>query len=336
MAIWPVGAQTASLPTKSEVKQLADAKVSDSDGFSGLKYIIAETLTDIESVVILKNGHIVFEYYKKGSGPTTLRDIQSVTKSVLSTLVGIATAQGCISNLDQPITDFIPELAIKNSDPRAQKISIRNLLTMTSGFEIVEHVDKANRDSVLFSVSRAISAMPGKTFSYDNLSADLLSIVLERATSQDTDSFAKLHLFKPLGIHASNWRHGSHGHTYGSGGLRLRTRDMAKLGQLYFKLGLWNDQQVVPKNFIREAVKIQNSKALSDTTTYGYMWWVAPLFNTSNHVFFAHGYGGQFVWVSPSLEIVVAATSAVSEASDLRGHARTLIEEYIVSALTKN
>lgn len=289
-----------------------------------LRKNLSEIFTDVEGVVVYKNTHLEFEYYKKGSGPQTLRNIQSVTKSVMSILVGIAIANNYIKSVDQPLLELLPELSMVNDDYRIASITIKHLLTMTSGFKVYDEVHWSDFDNITFALSRPILSSPGANFSYDNIGANLLSIVIQRATGQDVLSFAKKHLFNELDISHIEWRKGANGFRLGSGGLSLRTRDMAKLGQLLAQYGTWNNIEIVPKYFVLDSIR----PATLGDPSYGYLWWV-DLKNLRQVVFFAHGYGGQYVLVYPSKNIVVAISSKISEASNTRGHAKIFLDSCI-------
>jgi CubicO group peptidase (beta-lactamase class C family) len=145
-------------PASSAAEQAFDAKT-----FAGLG-ASAEALPDIRGVVVIRRGRVAFEYHRSGYTPDTLHPIESVTKSVLSTLVGIALAQGRIASLDQPVVALMPELAGVNADPRAQQLSVRHLLTMTAGFEASERRFFDPKERAQFAMSRKFASNPGDVF----------------------------------------------------------------------------------------------------------------------------------------------------------------------------
>jgi len=178
-------AQSASMPgqdwpTASPAEQALDAKA-----FAGLDRRIDESLTDIRSVVVIRRGHIAFEYYRSGQAQESLQSIESMTKSVLSMLVGIALAQGRIPDLDRPIVELMPELAGVNSDPRARTVTVRHLLTMTAGFQGSERRFFDPKGLAEFAMSRKFAANPGEVFRYDNPASNLLAAVIGASSPAD-------------------------------------------------------------------------------------------------------------------------------------------------------
>jgi len=311
------------------------APVVDPGAFAGLERTIADTTPDVRSVVVLQNGRLAFEYDRAGSTRDDLRDVQSVTKSVLSLLVGIALAQGRIASLDQAVVALLPELAEVNSDPRAANVTVRHLLTMTAGFDVEARVRADRPGLARQAIARPLKAAPGERFAYDNLAADLLAAVLERAVGQTVPAFAAQQLFEPLGIMPPRWQTDAEGHALGSRGLQLRTRDMAALGQLVLQQGTWGGRQIVPKDFVAAAGQRHNAGGPPVGLAYGYLWWVVPS-DAVRQTILASGFGGQFIWVYPPLALVVAITSEVSPASNARGQAMQLIRGPIYGAALKS
>ncbi|HSW06663.1 serine hydrolase domain-containing protein [Aquabacterium sp.] len=294
---------------------------------------IAASFPDVDSVVVMQRGDLLFEHYKPGTDANTLHDVQSVTKSVLALLVGIALERGALKSLDQAVATLLPTAALQDADTTYPPVTIRHLLTMTAGFEPAGRFSRADADNPQFLMQRPRRAAPGTTFEYDNLAANLLSIALEAATGQATSSFAREGLFEPMGITAFEWARGRHRHTVGFSGLSLRTRDMARLGQLVLQQGAWQGRQLLPREFTAAAVQPHNAGGPPAGLAYGYLWWVGPA-SSPKRTFLASGYGGQFIWVYPPMDLVVATTSAVSETSQSRAQALTLIRNDIFRAVT--
>ncbi|MGL6109096.1 MAG: serine hydrolase domain-containing protein [Rubrivivax sp.] len=203
VALLCVGAMAA--PARSapdDAAATADQRAFDTRTFNGLGGI-AEALPDIRSVVVLRRGRVAFEYHRSGIARDTLHPIESATKSVLSTLVGIALAQGRIASLEQPVIALMPELASVNADPRALHLSVRHLLTMTSGFEGSERRFFDPKERAQFAMSRRFAADPGTVFRYDNPASNLLAAVLANAVGETPTAYAQRQLFAPLGIERS-------------------------------------------------------------------------------------------------------------------------------------
>ena len=285
--------------------------------------------TDVESVVVVRKGRVLFEHYN--SSPDTLRDVQSVTKSVLSLAVGAAVGRGAIPSLDQPLGELLGVAPKAEMASPAPPVTVRHLLTMTAGFRTQERFAPSTADDPAFLLQRERAEVPGSVFAYDNLSANLLSIALEAATGQSASSFAEQTIFRPLGVTAFDWAKGARGHSLGFSGLRLRTRDMARLGELALNAGAWSGSQVIPEAYARSAVSAQNSGGRPVGLSYGYLWWVAPS-ATERRTFLASGWGGQFIWVHPPLDLVISTTSAVSAEANRRGQALALIRTELFRA----
>jgi CubicO group peptidase (beta-lactamase class C family) len=326
-----VCAQVVAAPASGPSNPLSDDLATQRGAFAGMSQTIANSFTDVESVVVVRSGHVIFEYYKSGSNQDTLRSTESVTKSVLSLLVGIAIDQGAIASLDQPIAAFLPAGTTTAIDANRQTVTVRHLLTMKAGFATSGRVSRADSDNPQYLASRPVKAQPGAEFLYDNLATNLLAIVLESATGQGAAEFARSKLFGPLGIDSFDWQKGPNGHNYGSSGLSLRTRDMAKLGQLMLQEGAWNEQQLISKSYANEAVQRQTS---AGQPPYGYMWWLPPS-GEAHQTFFASGFGGQLIWVHTPLDLVVATTATATESSQARGQAMNLIRENIFRLIAK-
>jgi len=297
--------------------------------FDGLGRKIEAEYADVESVVVVRRGRVLFEHYH--SGPDTLRDVQSVTKSILSLAVGSALGQGAMRSLDQPVSELLGIAEKPEAAHDSAPVTVRHLLTMTAGFEPQERFAPGTADALTFLLQRRRAAPPGVAFAYDNLSANLLSLALEAATGKLASSFTEQAVFHPLGIAAYEWAKGPNGHSLGFSGLRLRTRDMAKLGELALRAGNWSGRQIVPEPYARSAVVAQNSGGGPVGLAYGYLWWVVPS-PAERPTFLASGWGGQFIWVHPPLDLVIATSSAVSADANRRGHALSLIRTELFRA----
>ena len=300
----------------------------DTAAFQAADAALAQQFTDVQSAVVVQRGRVVYRFYRDGE-PEKLRDTQSASKSALSALLGTAIAQGRIASVDQRVVDLMPEWSPLNNDPRAATITLRHLLTLTAGFSL----DSGPRTSsgtaaplpVLEAWARPLTADPGRTFAYDNSVTPLLVAVLEKALGMPLADYARQQLVVPLGFAEPLYR-GSIVH--------LRTLDMAKLGQLYLQRGQWNGQPLVPEAFADASVKVQNAGGPPVGLSYGYLWWVVPSAEP-RPTFMASGYGGQFIWVYPPLDLVVATTSGVSGGSQQRGHALQWIRTQAFAAVQK-
>jgi CubicO group peptidase (beta-lactamase class C family) len=253
------------------------------------------------SVLVARRGRIVFERYYHGAGRALDWNVFSVTKSVVSALVGIALRDGRLHSLDQDVVDFFPNKVSAQADPRVRSITLRDLLTMTSGYR-ERHV-AASDDWVTTSLNRPLASDPGTTFSYDSPSAHLVGAVVAQATGMPLATYAARELFTPLGIEPGGWETDGRGHQFGSTGLRLRARDLVRLGQLYLQHGRWHGRQIVPASWVRESTS--RHVVVPGGYGYGYLWWR----NRRSHGgYSAIGYGGQLIAVFPRLDLVVVTT----------------------------
>lgn len=323
----PVAAHDESRPSPYE--HAFDARV-----FAGLA-AQAEALADIRGLVVLRRGHVAFEYQRGGPQTQPLQPVESVTKSVLALLVGMAVEQGPIASLDQPVLALLPQLADANDDPRAQRLTVRHLLTMTAGFQSSERRFFDAKERARFAMGRRFEAEPGTTFRYDNPAADLLAALLEQAVGETPAAYAQRQLFAPLGIETSDWTRDEQGHHLGFSGLQLRTRDMAHIGQLLLQQGRWAGRSLVGEDFVHAATTRSNGGGPPVGLPYGYLWWVAPS-DAPRPPFVASGFGGQFIWVDPALDLVIAASADPTPSSAGRGQSLGLIRQRIVPAVARS
>lgn len=312
----PTAAAPAPTPTPARV----GAREEHAAAFAEVESALAGQFTDVQSVVVLLRGQPVYSYYRDGA-PDALRATHSVAKSALSALVGIALAQGRLASLDQRVVELLPGVAPAGADPRVAQITVRHLLTMSAGFAIDDPTGTGPALRPKEALARPLAHAPGAAFAYDNSVVPLLGAVLERATGMPLADYARRHLVEPLGMAEPGFQRGLH----------LRTLDMARLGQLYLQRGVWNGRQIVPEAYVAASTRRQNAGGPPVGLAYGYLWWLVPS-RAARPTFMASGFGGQFVWVYPPLDLVVAATSPGTAESARRGHALQLIRNPIFAA----
>lgn len=316
-------------PSPSSASDQPKLSATRFPAFDPLDQKIEAVYTDVKSVVVVRKGQVLFEHHK--SKPDALHDVQSVTKSVLSLAVGAALGRGAIRSLDQSVREIVGLTERVEALSPLPQISIRHLLTMTAGFRTQERFARHIADDPEYLMRRDRVEAPGAVFAYDNLSTNLLAIAVETATGQSVSSFAEQAIFRPLGITAYSWEKGWNGHTLGHSGLQLRTRDMVRLGELALDNGVSGGTQLIPEDYIRSAVTAQNPGGMPVGLSYGYMWWVVPS-ATERRTFLASGWGGQFIWAHPPLDLVIATTSEVSAGANRRGQALALIRTELFRA----
>ncbi len=330
---WPTNGWEESSPL---------AQGMDPDRLSQLQVYGDTGTPSIHGIVVLRHGYIVWERYHHGFHRGSYHSINSVTKSVVSALVGIALRERLIADLDQPLVEFFPDDAGLLDDPGKQAITVRHLLSMTSGLPRVP-IEEFPRHSHLVeaALARPLAHLPGTVFQYDDASAHLVSALLSRVTDMSTAAFAERTLFQPLGIEVTGAAHavreGLHGpHTshpfglwgddpaghawmvdrqglqIGGFGLHLTLRDMAKFGYLYLNHGRWEQTIIIPPDYLQSSTQPQSAEA-----PYGYFWWT-PRHKLDPSAFFASGYGGQYIDVLPALDVVIAIACSLDQ-----GHVET-------------
>ena len=287
---------------------------------------ITGSIPRMRSLLVVREGRLVHEAYFGGATKDTLADVRSVTKSVVATLAGIALNQGHIDSLDQSIADFLegPEFELSAAH---HLITIRHLLTMTSGFSWDESGPTEYRawmrseNRVSYPLQRDIVHEPGTTFEYNSSTVFLLGIAIEKAVGRSLPEYADEVLFGPLGIRERRWEELREGYVNGGAGIDLRPRDLARFGQLYLQKGWSGDESVVPDVWIDQATfrrfEWTSRAGPIEHSTYSFLWWI----DLSNDAYFAWGFGGQFVYVVPRLELVVVATTDWRNVDEDIGHA---------------
>ena len=259
-------------------------------------------------------------YYRRGD----LHTLQSITKSVVSVVVGVAVARGEFPHLDTPVMTFFDPKTVANLDDRKRRMTIRHLLTMTSGVEWTftstpiaaggtdtDTPFEASYDWVKFAIDRRMAKEPGKVFNYASGNVQLLVHIFNTAVGTDIEEYAAKHLFAPLGIDHFFWRRTPAGVVDASGGLYLRPHDLAKIGYLYLRKGLWDGKQIVTADWVKDSVTghVATPKIFKDSR-WGYLWGTVPYGEKGQHtVFGTSGFGGQGLLVFPDHDAVVAYTS---------------------------
>jgi CubicO group peptidase (beta-lactamase class C family) len=292
--------------------------------------------SNIHAVLIARHGRLVFERYLKGSDEVPgrlygsrveditfdadrLHNMKSVSKSVASLALGIAIDRGLIRSIDEPIFSFFPELSDLRT-PDKDRIRLAHVLTMSMGLKWEEATpftgdddnDEARmhlaRDPCRYVLGLPVTAPAGQEFFYNTGALTLLAAIVRKAAGCPLDEFARTALFEPLGITAAAWSR-VRGDTDAGGGLRLRPRDMAKIGQIVLTGGRWNDRQIVSKAWI-ETSTAPKLKA-TDGQSYGYLWWLGRTRVNGRDIQWvgALGRGGQSIRIVPELDLVVAVTA---------------------------
>lgn len=310
-AYWPTTGWQTSLP---EAQGIYSAKFAD------LLLSIRERNVRIHSLLVVRNGYMVADATFYPYDGQTIHDVASVTKSVMTTLIGIAVDQGKL-DLDDKMVSFFPDRTIANLDPRKEAITVRHLVSMTSGLQCIRDGTEGDSaiemqqspDFVQFTLDLPVAYEPGSQFVYCSPAIHLLSPILEQATGMTALEFAQQYLFDPLGIHDVLWETDPQGYTRGWGDLSLHPHDMAKLGLLFLQQGQWAGEQIVSRRWVKEA-RMAQSETPAEEDPYGYGWWLAP---DLEGVYRADGRNGQYIFVLPDWNMVVVTTGGGFEIGEI-------------------
>lgn len=286
----------------------------DSEALADVVERIDRESLPVDSLLVARNGSLVLDAYFYPYLGDRPHDVRSVTKSITSTLVGIAVDEGLLK-VDQPIVSLFP-----NIDASWHDIELGHLLSMTSGLacgftpdepELNEMI--GSEDFVEYALNLPVAGVPGTAFNYCSPGSHLLSAIVTQVTGMSTHGFAQERLFGPLGIAESTWPTDPQDVSRGWGDLQLYPRDMAKIGQLFLDGGEWNGTQIVSAEWVERATGSVVT-AGADGTGYGYQWWIpsGPL----DGIYEAVGLGGQAIVVWPENELVIVFTG---RGVDMRG-----------------
>jgi CubicO group peptidase (beta-lactamase class C family) len=310
----------------------------------------------IGSVIIARHGKLVYEAYFDGDAGT-LRDTRSATKSITGALVGIALDEKKLSGVDARVLALLPEHArkLQNPDPRKDKITVEDFLTMSSPLECDDWNDasRGNEERMYvvedwaqfildlpirgrMHVGEQIDPPPyGRYFSYCTGGVFTLSEVLQKATGMRTDRYAQEKLFAPLGITDVQWVYSPLNVPQTGGGLRLSSRDLLKIAQLYLNGGSWQGRRIVGETWVRTST--QPHARIDDDTEYGYLWWIKSFKagEKSYPAFFMSGNGGNKVAVFPGLDMAVVITSTNYSTRGMHEQTEKLLTDYILAAVAQ-
>jgi len=307
---WPTNGWLNSTPEEQGMDSVRLQEMAD--------YVTDEGF-DIYSVVIIRNGYIALEsYFKSYINANSTHLMYSVTKSFTSALIGICVDQGYITNTSQTLLSFFPEYNITNVDERRERITIEHLLTMRSGMAWDEtsapyntpandiyHINTG--DGVEHSLNLDMEAEPGEYWHYNTGASHLLAAIVQQVTGMTTLDFAIENLFDPLGIDPVYWAQDMAGWYKGGFDLRMSTRNSAKFGYLFLNNGTWDGNQLISAEWVNASTTTITQ--VDDLQGYSKQWWTLP----AHGVYFAAGLYGQYIFVAPEHDLVVAFNSRVDQ-----------------------
>lgn len=291
---------------------------------SNFEGLIKTEYSNIAGIVIIKGESLIYEKYFDGYTKDDFLHIASVTKSIISVLIGIAIDKGYIKNVEQKVLEFFPDYTVKRGEKTIQNITIKNLMTMTAPYKY-----KSEPYTKIYTsddwIKATLDLLGGKgeigEFKYSTVGTHILSGVLVSATGQSLIDFATETLFKPLEMkvpknviiqnkeeyfaflkdkYITGWIVDSKGINTAGWGLTLTPRDMAKIGQLYLSGGVWNGNRILSSKWIEDSTK---EKTRWGELSYGYLWWIV------DDCYAALGDGGNVIFINPKKEMVVTIAS---------------------------
>jgi CubicO group peptidase (beta-lactamase class C family) len=312
---------------------------------------------NIHSVLVVRHGRLLFEHYRPGEdqcwgeplgnvahGPDSKHDLRSVTKSVISLLFGITLDRKLIKDIDEAIIDWFPEYSDLRT-PEKERISLRHLLTMSAGLEWNEYVPftdpknsemrmLASADQYRFALEQPVVVPGGQVWNYNSGGTLLLEAVIAKAADGALDDVAREFLFEPLCITDYAWTKNSKSGILEVGGLRLRSRDLAKIGQLVVNGGNWNGRQIVSQKWVKESTAAHIGPA-DLTYFYGYQWWLGRSLVEGREVPWvcAMGHGGQRIFAAPALDLVAVVTAGLCDDPSLGQLPLRIFNRYVLGAI---
>ena len=275
---------------------------------------------NLESFLVWSEGDFRHVKYFNGVSSQTIHQIQSQTKSIISLLLGIAVDKGFVKSEYEPVSAFFPEY-FNDKDTLKSLVIIRDLLTMSAGFEWEEMLpfnDQRNNNIRMnysgsylkYALSRPMASQPSAEFKYNSGAPMIVAGIIEKTANMPLDRFAEKYLFNPLNINEYRWIKDSTGLCHAGGGLFLKPEDMVKIGALVLNKGKWEEENIVPEEWLRRSFEPYFETTFSDHS-FGYFWWIKEMRisdNKTTRVISAQGAGGQYMFIIPEYNLIVAFT----------------------------
>lgn len=284
----------------------------------------AAELPRLYSLLVWRQGETLADLYFQGRGPQTFANIKSASKTVIATLVGIAIEEGRLDEVGQPIVPFFAEYLSEQQAAERARITLGNLLSMQAGLESTSGRNYgtwvSSPDWVRYAITRPMVEEPGGSMQYSTGTSHLLSSILTEATGVSTLAYAREKLAQPLGIELRSWTSGPQGIYFGGNEMRMTPRQLLRFGELFLNGGVYDGRRIISEEWIRRSW-IPRTQSRFNSHRYGYGWWIKEA--RGHPVYFAWGYGGQYLFLVPDLELIVVTTSA-ADASRSGDHLRAL------------
>jgi CubicO group peptidase (beta-lactamase class C family) len=330
-----------------ETASLIEANVDSAKIDELIKNILAGNFPKTHSVLLVKNNKLILEEYFYGYDRDDLHYLASATKSITSILVGISLDEDMFKNIDQNAYELFQDYQGTEWIDKKYEITIRHLLSMTSGIEWDENRAATDSRHDYFAMRRAgdwmrylfnkkLVAQPGQTFNYNGGLSALLGQIIRRTSGLNAEEFSEKYLFGPLGISHYRWLRYNDGSINTGGGLLLKPRDMAKIGQMMLNNGKYNGKQIVSGEWIAESTQNQVFVKLHPLGSgYGYQWWLGETSIDGQTIksYFAQGRGGQCIFILPTMKVTAIFTSQLRDNPGGFFRPQVMMTEYIIPAL---
>lgn len=293
---------------------------------------------NIYSLLVIRHGFLVYEQYYNGADKDTYNPVYSVTKSVMSALTGIAIRDNLFTGVDQKISEIIPDYLNNTMDDNKKNITIEHVLTMTGGLETIDNDYGgyfSSQDWLAYALAKPMKDSPGEKFEYNTGLTHALSKMIQEKAKMNAMEYAKEQLFNPMNIQVDYWDCDMTGCYGGGTGLYLTPRDMAKFGYLYLNKGKWDEQQLIPEEWVEASTSMKVNAY--DGLDYGYLFWIQPITNKATNKTYdsyrADGAGGQKVVVIPELDTIVVVTADLQKSAKDKADNQQFIEDYVLPAV---
>jgi CubicO group peptidase (beta-lactamase class C family) len=333
------------------IKPLNDWQIS-TDKFDQLKIeqlnrkIATHTFKNITSIVVIKNGKLLIEEYFNGSTRNSLHDARSVGKSFASTILGIAIKDGYMKNEMQLLKEFYDLKEFQNYSTAKDSITLKSLLTMSSSFDgsDINPESPGNEENMYptknwvdFTINLAIDKTKVAIPRWDYFTAGVVVIgdIINKTVPGGLEKYADKKLFQPLGITKYKWEFTPQKVANTAGGIRLRSLDFAKFGQLYKNNGNWNGQQIISQEWVTKSLSKQMT--ISEDEYYGFLFWNKTYkVNTTNYeVYYCSGNGGNRIFIFKEQPLVIIITSTAYNTPYGQKQVDKIMQDYLIPAVTK-
>jgi len=317
----------------------AKSQTSPPDTKKSHTNIILKNASDIgtlRSLLVQQKGKLLIEKYFDGASANYPYNIKSASKSIISILAGIAVDKGLIS-LDETLGDYFSSYFKQQPDSAKANITIRNLLSMQAGLETASFYNYGrwiiSKNWVEWNLKQNLVEEPGGKMLYSTGVSHLLSVIITKASGMSTRQFAMKYLFNPLNIRPGGWDKDPQGYYMGGNNLALKPTDLLKIGQMMLQKGIYNDNRIVSEDWVTDSFKSYTHSNFNPYD-YGYMWWNKII--DREKVYFAWGFGGQYIFIIPSLKSVIVITSSLAKSDSDRSYKNkvfNLIGDHVIPML---